>query len=311
MRLNLVDKALAMALGACVLASCAAYSQTCSGYDVIKRKFDAELLTTQARQVRENLQLLCKRAQELKGGVETDVLNKRQLASYGQLLKDYRQALDSYERHRVQYQQHCQAYHHNPALPDSFKQSLAIPAFQPLKISASEACNQLKETEESLVAQENQLNNLLTALASNSSAVRQQSASAQELSSQLQATAMQYDNLVIAKQATTTKDLQAIFAQANRDGDYVESQNAFAESKRRTALENEALKRAHSYSQIAQMLSMKVSLLGNVASQQLTQTPEVQLSAEELEQESAALDAEYQQLQNKFALLQQADPKGK
>jgi hypothetical protein len=274
-------------------------------------------------------------ADVLKGEVQSssqyeNIQSKRAVQSkkFQRLLLDYQDARRRYLEHKLLYDEHVAEYHRQAQVsgsdmnqenqldsPDKNQKTstLVLPDFKPLKLRVRDACSALQKAEQSLTNSESQLSALINVLASVRGKVGtdnyfQKWTEIQSVGVSLQSRVMDFGHEVLAKEQTSEDELASLTQAAERNGDYVESQRAYSELQRRTALSNEETDRAHAHTVFATAALNAINMLSPIRDLCGPPSGVERVSADSVESESRVLQNEYDSLQTQYREVELANP---
>lgn len=279
-----------------------------------------------------------------KGSVkETAARTKATSENFQQLMLAYQNSRRLYLQHKLLYDEHVAAYHHQPQAPQyvPFQQQqssepapLAVPPMRNLRLKAQDACNLLQQSEFALNESENQIANTVNVLSEERGKIDPnvyfaQWNRAQQMGIGLQNQVVNFGRGVLAKETTSEEQLSQITQSAVRNGDFVESRDAYSELQRRTAVNNEETQRAHLHTVFSAHALNAISALGPMHTPTHTvnplnavspfinggsaapgnaATPAPGVTSDQIVSESQNLQNEYDRLQQQYSELEKANP---
>jgi len=242
---------------------------------------------------------------------------------YESLFKQYEDGLAQYKQHRKDYYAHVQQYHQsqqpveivgsNSQIPSQNEDQTAAGfanAAGVLKFKVQDKCTALQTLEGRILANEAQLQGMISDLASSMQTESQSIfadnwMSANQLAIQNSNLAGQYNHTGMQKTAWYSQNVHNFIEEANRDGAYGAHMQAYKDLSSGNAMEAEIFKRCKAHMQrassslgeLAQMRPSGVSM----AAPKPDQAP---ITADLIQRESNALDVEYANVQDLFGKLE-------
>lgn len=235
---------------------------------------------------------------------------------YENLFRQYEEALAAYKRHREAYNQHALQYHNQPQ-PDMISPSELYQAktpaaggLQALRFRAQDKCAQLQQLENTIIANEQQLQQMLSDLAisqqKESAALFASAwADANQLAMQNSNLAAQFNHMGLQKTAQVANSVHDLIELANRDGAYSAHIEAYKNLSDSNNVEQQIVKRSNYHGQVAmQTLSRLAAMRPAGQMPGVPSSEQRSYSAADLEQENNALDSEYARVQDLFQKLE-------
>lgn len=272
-----------------------------------------------------------------KGGVEESVNLKKQSAeSFQDLFQAYQTARRQYLQHKLLYDEHVAVFHRQATQSQAQYQVVApsqtqssstdiMPMPQPyskIRLRAEDACNALQQTEFALYSAEQTLVLAINYAAKIRGKVTDQVYadawnSAQTQGSNLQRQVVDFGRDVLNKEQASNDQLHQATQIAQRDGDFVQAKKTYMEVQRSSALNQEETNRAHKHSMFlaAALNAIRVlNPLSNPNANSVAAATSAQSGAspiitnDQIQNESNALEREYNQLQEQYSAMEKANP---
>ena len=229
---------------------------------------------------------------------------------FSSLLSDYQNARSQYLDHRQQYDLHVKEFHQQARQDNRPLPPLVVPNLKPLAVAAEDACVQLQQFEQQLKSSESELCNMIQILQAEKGKIPEESyfqkwLNTQNMATNVQSGALRFNRGVASKGVDSADRIHAAADAANVSGDYVQSKKVFSYVQTSTALENEETRRAHLHSTLASQCFIYINALNpNSVGADNSST----ITADQLVKESSELQSEYETLQNKYSLMENANP---
>ncbi len=255
---------------------------------------------------------------ELVGTVAANATTVDVYGQYDDIFRQYEIALNNYKQHRREYLEHVQRFHQSqqPEMISGQSSNFGSDAqsnfgIKPLQFRVNDACGQLQQLESSLIANEMKLESMINSLAAaqqkeSPAAFSELWSEANQLAVSNSSLSSQFNHLGIQKTAGISRNVRSLIDQANRDGAYSSHLQAYNNLSRGNGLENEIYQRSNMHAKFALTVLSRLSMMRppNLALSQPPSSDNRVFSAEELSNESQALDKEYGNVQNLFAKLE-------
>jgi myosin heavy subunit len=237
--------------------------------------------------------------------LEGDV-SRDQFRSYSEILSAYHDALNAYLQHRQEVQQHAAQFHQIAQAENVIDVPIQVKPFKPLRVESVDECALLQLQEKQLTQLEFQLRGAIQALIAQKGQTAPEQMQTQTLNLQStviedQNAALAFERSVVKKQNLTNRQVQDQVHAAVNAGDYVQSQQVYSESQRRTALVNGEMQRAAMHINLARAFMGKLSLV--TAAQSATDGQPANVNFADAD---AQLAAEYAHVQELYGELQKA-----
>lgn len=229
---------------------------------------------------------------------------------FQQILDSYQQKRSQYLAHRRELDEHIREYHQQAKQEDRALPPLVVPNLKPLKIQVNDACAQLQIVEQQLKDSEEQLLSMIQLLQAEKGKIdpnlyMQKWLGTQSFAIKVQGTALAFNHGVEQKDATISDQLHSATQAAMTNGDYVEARKTFQDVQRTTALQNAEAERVHLHSQLSKGFLMYVDFLSPLSARSENKT---NITPDQIEKESQALQEEYQALQDQYSAVERATP---
>ncbi len=281
---------------------------------LVQRLQSATLLIARAKQLNHDTSKLS----NLVGKIAANATTVDVYSQYEDIFHQYEIALKNYKQHRREYFDHVQRFHQtqqpdmisgqSSSFGSNAQSSLGI---KPMKFRVNDACDQLQQLESTLIANEGKLDSMIYALYGAQQKEGQTSyaalwSEANQLAIADSALASQFNHLGIQKTAGISQSVRSLIDEANRDGAYSAHLQAYNNLSRGNDLENEIYQRSNMHGKFALSMLSRLARMKppDMALSQAPSTDNRVYSAEDLSNESRALDAEYADVQNLFAKLE-------
>jgi hypothetical protein len=257
--------------------------------------------------------------------------------NFQQLLVAYQEARRAYLQHKLLYDQHVATFHNQPQMVQSIQPSntsqsssnkvataIWVPPYRSVNTKIEDACAQLIQAEGMLRGTETQLAEMINYLKEAKAKLPpdeyfERWTAVQTMGASVQRQVIQYGRECIAKQKATDVHMQNVEQEANVGGNERQSRAALIEVQRCSNLNNEETQIAHLHTMFASnalYLIGTLSPLSPVAAHPTQPgtvapgvTPPIQyISSNEIQNESEALQAEYNVMQQKYKEAESANP---
>lgn len=239
---------------------------------------------------------------------------------YESLFNQYQDALARYKQHRREYFEHVQQYHNTQSQPESIypnsnpsqsnNDQNSPGSLQALKYAVEDKCAQLQQLETTIISNERQLEAMVASLRNSQQKESQAIFSsnwtaASGLAAQNSSLVAQFNHMAMMKNAQVFKSVSSLIAEANRDGAYNAHMQAYKDFSQSNGMEVALNKRSNMHGQVATMVQSQLAAMRPEGLSMPALDPNrPAVTADQLQQESNALDSEYANVQDLFAKLE-------
>jgi hypothetical protein len=278
----------------------------------VQRSHDAQRLHEQADALIEQTNTLKSRAQDLLAESLTGQVSvQQQGAQYEQLLNSYHDALNAYLQHRLELQQHVNAFHESNDVEKALNTPVQIAPFKPLAGAVQAQCEGMQLAEKQLTTLEMQLRDLMEYLISQRSATPSPDYTArmnmaQSLVNQHREVLMAFENGLMNKQNLSRNQMHDQIHLAVDAGDYVQSQKIFSAVEQSNQLVHNEAQRAQIHAGLGRLFREKLKILSD--SGQLPDQAQATASVDIIPDADVQLEKEYARVQQLYEELQHSHP---